>query len=537
MKAITFLLHTEQPLLATSFQGDPNSDVSYPYIPGSMIRGALIGRYLKQNQIQDSDIVADENIRRLFFNGKTRYLNAYLLTQEQKQPRSLPIPRSWFKQKNAELPKRGSHESLEIYDLSQVEVTDEDISLKSLGENCCTVNDNSVVLYEVERRINIHNERHRRRGRATEAKGEIFRYEALDKGQKFQAVIVCEDADVQIIGDLLRQNENLWLGGSQSAGYGHTQISEIQDQDCETWNEVGELVENRLQRNSLHITLLSDLILRDESGQYIVEPPIQLLAEALGLEEQELRKSLRKSYMSGTLIGGFNRKWGLPLPQVQALAAGSIFVFDPVPLTLEQIRNLEIQGIGERKVDGFGRVAVNWLNLDDCTEFNARSPELELSSTEPPKLPVGSESIELARDMAKRLLRQRLDAILLKKVGDIDLQGRISNSQLSRLMLVARKALNDCNLALVRELLDNLPSNARGQFESTRVNGKSLDRQIRDWLEKPSDWLDNLQPVNIAGETYNLSDDENLAKEYTLLLIMAVAKKASREKINDSRPA
>ena len=46
MKAITFSLTTQQPLLATSFQGDPNSDVSYSYIPGSMIRGAVIGRYM-----------------------------------------------------------------------------------------------------------------------------------------------------------------------------------------------------------------------------------------------------------------------------------------------------------------------------------------------------------------------------------------------------------------------------------------------------------------------------------------------------------
>jgi CRISPR-associated protein Csx10 len=34
MKAITLTLHTQQPILATSFQGDPNSDVSYSYIPG-----------------------------------------------------------------------------------------------------------------------------------------------------------------------------------------------------------------------------------------------------------------------------------------------------------------------------------------------------------------------------------------------------------------------------------------------------------------------------------------------------------------------
>lgn len=37
MQVIRFLLQTEQPVLATSLQGDPNSDVSYLYIPGSMI--------------------------------------------------------------------------------------------------------------------------------------------------------------------------------------------------------------------------------------------------------------------------------------------------------------------------------------------------------------------------------------------------------------------------------------------------------------------------------------------------------------------
>ncbi|KAB8321189.1 hypothetical protein SD81_006850 [Tolypothrix campylonemoides VB511288] len=529
MKAITFLLHTEQSLLVTSFQGDPNSDVSYPYIPGSVIRGALISRYLKHNQIQDPDIVADENIRRLFFNGETRYLNAYLWTSDLKQPRSLPIPYSWFKDKDAEPP-------MDIYDLSLIEVANlpNYISPKRLSEYFCTLNDRYVRLYREKRRINIHNQRDRRRGRATEQTGTVFRYAALDQGQTFQAVVLGEDADLQTIAQLLRQNENLWLGGSQSAGYGHTKISQIQD--CETWNEVGVSVENRIQRNSLHITLVSDTILRDAAGQYIVEPPLQLLAEALGLEQHQLKSSLRKSYMTSTLIGGFNRKWGLPLPQVQALAAGSVFVFAPIPLTSEQIYTLEANGIGERRVEGFGRVVVNWLNLSEGAEFHAVLPELELSSTDPPRLSTDSESVGLAREMAKRLLRQRLDTLLVDKVGEIDLQGNISNSQLSRLLLVATKALNNHNLALVRASLDNLPSNARGQFESTRVGKKSFEQQLREWLDRPTGWIaTNIQPVEIAGERCSVTNE--LAEEYTLRLIMAVAKKASKENTNDSRTA
>lgn len=529
MTAITFLLHTEQPILATSFQGDPNSDVSYPYIPGSMIRGALIGRYLRQNPSVNSDIVADETVKILFFQGQTRYLNAYLFTKNSNQLRSLPTPRSWFQNKGEQAP-------MDIYDLSGMELAKlpQSVSAKKLPDGFCTVRDRSVTLYNVKKRINIHNQRDRRRGRATEETGEIFRYEALDKGQTFQAVVLCKDADATKIENLLRQNENLWLGGSQSAGYGHTKITEIHLLHRDTWNEVGNPIENRLNRNSLQITLLSDAIVQNEWGQYVVEPPLYLLAKALGLEEKQLRNQFKKSYIGHTLIGGFNRKWGLPLLQVPALAAGSIFIFEHIPLTCQQIAGLEWHGIGERRVDGFGRVAVNWLNLDESSLLSASLPQLDISSTDEPKLPKKSESSTLAKKMAERVLRQKLDTLLVNKVGsiDIDLQGKISNSQLSRLMIVARQAINENgNINLVIILLGNLNSNASSQFEDSKVGKKSLERQLREWIEHPKGWLNDLQPVTIAGETCDFTED--LAKEYTLRLIMAVAKKASKEKNND----
>ena len=328
MSAITFTLYTQQPILATSFQGDPNSDVSYPYIPGSMIRGALIGRYLKQNPGIGDDILADNQIRHLFFSGQVRYLNAYLLTQEGYQPRSLPTPRSWFQNKGEEPLEK-------IYDLSRIELSDLDsgISPKPVKQQFCSVNYTDVMLYKEERRINIHNQRHRSKGRSTEAAGEVFRYEALDANQQFQSVILCEEKDKQVLEELLKENDNIWLGGSQSAGYGHTKISEFQFH--ETWDEVGknQSLENRIEREYFQITLLSNMILQNECGQYVVEPPIQLLAESLDIEPEKLK--LQKGYMSSTLIGGFNKKWGLPLPQVPAIASGSVFVFESFIIEIE----------------------------------------------------------------------------------------------------------------------------------------------------------------------------------------------------------
>ena len=120
MKVITVSLHTQQPLLATSFQGDPNSDVSYSYIPGSMVRGAAIARYMKQRGLSELDLDRDE-VKRLFFDANsTKYLNAYLLSNEGK--RTLPVLRSWFREKDAELNKESPE--IKVFDFS-IDITEE----------------------------------------------------------------------------------------------------------------------------------------------------------------------------------------------------------------------------------------------------------------------------------------------------------------------------------------------------------------------------------------------------------------------------
>jgi CRISPR-associated protein Csx10 len=218
MKAITVTLHTQQPILATSFQGDPNSDVSYSYIPGSMIRGAIIGRYMRQNHLSELDLT-NEEVKRLFFDANsTRYLNAYLLSFEKK--RTLPLPLSWFKDKDAEL-KQDS--AINVYDFS-IDRGDNPETPKSVGEYFWTNKGGVVNLYKNKRRINIHNFRDRQKGRSTDNQGELFRYDALDAGQKFQSVILCEDGDAITLQMLLVTEPNIWLGGSQSAGYGHTKM-------------------------------------------------------------------------------------------------------------------------------------------------------------------------------------------------------------------------------------------------------------------------------------------------------------------------
>ena len=128
----------------------------------------------------------------------------------------------------------------------------------------------------------------------------------------------------------------------------------------------------------LSITLLSDTLLRNEQGQPVADQNLikQAVEEVLNISLPELKTG--GIFAGSTLIGGFNRKWGLPLPQIPALAAGSVILFEDVEINSEQIQQLEAQGIGDRREDGFGRVAVNWLKQDEYTEFSsqiAKSPQ------------------------------------------------------------------------------------------------------------------------------------------------------------------
>lgn len=544
MKVITFFLETKQPVLATSFQGDPNSDVSYPYIPGSMIRGALIGRYLKLHPELSEDILSDADInkevKRLFFEGNIRYLNAYLFCKQQNK-RTLPVPLAWYREKNDELPKPQETRYLDVRDLSQY--LPEAVSLKSLSEKFCTVNERQVILYREQRRMNIHTKRDRTKGRSSptrrdpatnqvieEGEGTIFRYEALDVKQTFQGVILCEDDDAKTIEDLLKPAD-IWLGGSRSAGYGDTKIQIInpdKPKRLEEWNEINIKPENRVNRQQLKITLLSDTILRDRCGQFSASPC--LVQQAIKDRLQVQLPAASNVFVSNTVVGGFNQTWGLPLPQVQALSAGSVFVFD-ANLTREQIQTLEREGIGDRCIEGFGRVAVNWLG--DYREFSARPPEPVKGN----EINLDAKYHDLAGQMAENILRQKLEKFLVDRISDIKIQGKITNSQLSRLEIVARKGLsNPPSFLPIIELLSSLTSNASEQYRTTKVSGnKSLEQQLKDWLinpiGNPESWLKNPQDleVNIAGITRNVEPDSDLFREYTLRLIMAVAKKAKKE--------
>src|SRR5437763_1600439 len=95
MKVIQYRIDLLEPTLVTSLLGDPNSGVAFDYLPGSVLRGILIGKYLSTKSADASDVsdASDPTLRRLFFDGTTRYLNGYPLDAYDHP--GLPVPASW----------------------------------------------------------------------------------------------------------------------------------------------------------------------------------------------------------------------------------------------------------------------------------------------------------------------------------------------------------------------------------------------------------------------------------------------------------
>jgi len=99
MNVLTFQIHLLEPVLVTQLGGgDPNSAVGFNFMPGSVIRGALIAKYLHGGKGN----ATDDDFRRLFFDGGVRFLNAY--PRSQSGERTLPAPLSWNVEKDTEEP-------------------------------------------------------------------------------------------------------------------------------------------------------------------------------------------------------------------------------------------------------------------------------------------------------------------------------------------------------------------------------------------------------------------------------------------------
>jgi CRISPR-associated protein Csx10 len=322
-------------------------------ISGTIVRGLLIGQYLRQNPAAHPE--QEDAFRRLFF-GDLRYLTAY---PGQPGKVSIPLPRSLQKEKD------GS----KILDLLTKEGEAGYKSLKGLG----LIDKGIITPVAVRKSIRLHMSRNNetngepsRKDRSHMANerlsgrselGGIYNYEAIDAGQSFCGAVTGPEEELDALRLALSDGQfTAHLGRSRYTQYGTVRITLSETTDLPQLSDLAA-------DDSVSIRLASPLLPAKRSTRRAADA-FALIAEAMNRDTKSTAFSVvqeeRSQFAALETIKGFVGIWGMPRPSETALAAGSVCRLKKsgAPWTREdliRLNSLGYLGVGSRVQEGFGQ--------------------------------------------------------------------------------------------------------------------------------------------------------------------------------------
>jgi CRISPR-associated protein Csx10 len=502
VKALIIQLRLTQPVLAgQTHGGEPNSNVSLPFIPGSTLKGALAGRYSGGKFV---DLTTDTKFFQLFLSDQVMFLNAYPVHPDAKS-RMLPRPLSWH------VHKADVHNTqAKIYDFA-ISQPEDDETFKAPAGDFSWQGSDTVNLLSPQLEVIVHNASNDR-NRKVEGSSQVFRYDALSAGQIFETVILSEDDTLLKDIRQLFEGGDLSLGASRTGGYGKAVVDYIQEDD--TWQENSQdRGSQAVTADQVILTCLSDIIIRSPDGAFDFD------LETLAGEPPS------NTFRRTRLVGGFNNKWGLPIVQAWAIEAGSVFVFPGE--CRSRLEEKLMGGIGERRNDGFGRFALDMhsqpvLHRSDSPIWKIKLPD------QPPTLSASSQTF--AKNISDRRLRAAMERTLADRIIDLTASAEAFNglpkpAQLARYRQVARTAWQKQDLELIGRHYEKLSELSRRSWKDARLKGEPLVEWIRDRANNPAleNWNIKEGDSKFAGVSANVS---SLQVEFTARLIDGVLKQA-----------
>ena len=187
--------------------------------------------------------------------------------------------------------------------------------------------------------------------------GALFTTEALDPGESVRL-----QGKIVMPGDLWSRLESALGGRDVCLTFGRGAApAEVTFTVCEhdampTWHDHVPFEERWAEGSSdreFTVTLISDALLADDA----FNPMLTMALPVCGVEPVRAVQGLRQ-------VSGWNAMWNLPTEARWALSAGSAYLFrieqeDQIQEVRSKLKDLENEGIGLRRNEGFGRLLVN----------------------------------------------------------------------------------------------------------------------------------------------------------------------------------
>ncbi|NGP61240.1 hypothetical protein FLT15_23700 [Paenibacillus thiaminolyticus] len=333
-------------------QIEPSKD----YIPGSTIRGAIIGQLIRRRLFDDNRIAILTQME--CYNaypsvGNNLYIPA---------PQHLRINKHEYRQakiKN-DFDQTGNDRMIALTNLHD----DSDLANHdALPLRFISIHNSELTGMNPVKEYRLHHNTSRNKGK--KERENLFRYQAMAPGHTFRAIIRYDDSLATVLRPVLEQTTNLYMGGAKGSGYGLCRMTPLCSAVTEYEKANKVLGLHTLQTSSatkvseLTITCLSDCVFRNEFGQPVNFMPETELQQLCGV-----RVTLSKQYVQAGMTEGYNMTWRARYPKETTLKAGSVLVYrlghELAPEELKQVKQaLENKPVGYRTQEGYGWIAVN----------------------------------------------------------------------------------------------------------------------------------------------------------------------------------
>jgi CRISPR-associated protein Csx10 len=405
-------------LLSQAFLGQHlgNSTKSNDYISGSTMLGAFASKYVKKYAL-GQEAHFDSTFRNIFLTGKVQFSNCY---PYRKGRTYHPTPVTFVQEK----------EGSEYYDLANdkdyEKVLEKELQTTKVSGYYHFKDEGKFDTYSPLKEIEYHHRRANNRsyGHALkDGNGEFFQFEVIKKGEEFSGVITGELTYLKILADLIQKNAVVRIGRSKTAQYAEAEIKV---------KKLSPIEKVELDEERLIITLESPMILRDPVTGFIQANP-QYFVKLI--EERWKGAKVIRSFVSTTMVSGFNAKWMLPKIQYPALDAGSVFVFSVPRQNISDFIEVETLQFGLGTAEGFGKVVINTHGENKIIKVaidhneRGRSPQHEVTKRLLTSIQIMMLKEKIKHRAMKVLENSKKDKLTLTNSSISRLNGVLANCQ------------------------------------------------------------------------------------------------------------
>lgn len=366
----------QSPVIIPNNEGDENITLSEDFITGSAILGLFAGKNINSNPEIKKKAHTDPVFSNYFLSDDFIFTNAYKLTPDNQF--SIPLP---FSIQSPKTDKKKivdklfvQEESKDKHEMENEPIQNEPEITKPLNAFGCLKIENNIcyiVKVPVEKAKSLHHQRTDQKVGSSQDEI-IYNYEYLLPNQSFGGFIIGPKEKIENSNKFWDGSEfSGRLGKSKSNEYGHVTIKKI--------SEPFKVTDKNAQFTSIFfksitldknkeftLTFLSPVILKNENGYSTVSTDElkNYLSRQLGFKPKPDEITIN-SFIRTIDVENYVSVWKAKKPSDTAFAAGCCFKIQ-INCSNDQFTNIQaalekmqITGIGSRRNEGFGRIAVN----------------------------------------------------------------------------------------------------------------------------------------------------------------------------------